>query len=57
MDSNKNKKLIFETNLTEVGFANSVRKMIRCPVVLGLIPMTYHKDHIAGTIFHNFIMD
>ena len=57
MDSNKNKKLIFETNLTEVGFANSVRKIIRCPVVLDLIPMTYHKDHIAGTIFHNFIMD
>ena len=57
MDSNKNKKLIFETNLTDVGFANSARKMIRSPVVLHLIQTTCHKDHITGTIFLNFIID
>ena len=32
VDSNKNKNLIFETNLTDVGFENSARTMIWCPV-------------------------
>ena len=33
VDSNENKNLIYETNLTDVGFANSARTMIWCPVV------------------------
>ena len=32
MDSNKNENLIYETNLTDVGFANSTRTIIWCPV-------------------------
>ena len=32
VDSNKNKNLIYETNLTNVGFANSTRTMIWCAI-------------------------
>ena len=31
VDSNKNKNLIYETNLTNADFANSARAMIWCP--------------------------
>ena len=31
MDSNKNKNLIYETNLTDIGFAKSTRTMIWYP--------------------------
>ena len=41
--SNKNKNLIYEINLINVGFANSARTMIWCPVF----------DFIfAETLFH-----
>ena len=32
MDSNKNRNLIYKTKLTNVGFANSARTKIWCPV-------------------------
>ena len=32
VDLNKNKNLIYETNLTDVSFANSARALIWCPV-------------------------
>ena len=56
VDSNKSKNSIYETNLTNVGFANLARTMIWCPVlILDLKSFSDSEGFIfPGTIFHNF---
>ena len=54
VDSNKNKNLIYETNLSDVGFVNLARTVIWCPLVMPLcfyfkLGKIFVRDHSFST--------